>query len=149
MAHIPLNNETDYALTDDMRKDIIRDAQEYFGEHVRSIRVQDGIERHAFNARIGEVRYAFSPQGETRRRTRKTSSNWTTRLRMWTMTRKKISWTMMTMMINGGMWGHEARTSNHSVLPQSPLRGRRPSRRGRGVSAIRPEKAEKGAYGIP
>jgi hypothetical protein len=61
MAHIPLDNETDYALTDDMRKDIIRDAQEYFGEYVRSIRVQDGIERHAFNARTGEGRYAFSP----------------------------------------------------------------------------------------
>src|SRR6266852_6970615 len=39
-----------------------RDAQEHFGEEVSAIRVQDGIERHAFNARTHEVRYAFSPQ---------------------------------------------------------------------------------------
>jgi hypothetical protein len=44
-----------------MTKQIIRDAQEHFGEDVRSIRVQYGIERHAFNARTHEVRYAFSP----------------------------------------------------------------------------------------
>jgi hypothetical protein len=44
-----------------MTKQIIRDAQEHFGEDVRSIRVQYGIERHAFNARTREVRYAFSP----------------------------------------------------------------------------------------
>src|SRR5262249_50413496 len=40
----------------------IRDAQEHFGEEVRSIRVQSGIARHALNARTREVRYAFSPQ---------------------------------------------------------------------------------------
>src|SRR5215813_14591842 len=62
MASIPIHNETDYALTDDMTQHIIRDAQEYFGEEVRSIRVQSGLERHAFNARTWEVRYAFSPQ---------------------------------------------------------------------------------------
>src|SRR3989441_11287733 len=61
MASIPIHNETEYTLTDDMTKQIIRDAQEHFGEAVRSIRVQYGIERHAFNARTGEVRYAFSP----------------------------------------------------------------------------------------
>ena len=61
MASIPIHNETEYALTDDMTKQIIRDAQEHFGEDVRSIRVQYGIERHAFNARTHEVRYAFSP----------------------------------------------------------------------------------------
>lgn len=61
MASIPIHNETDYTLTDDMTKQIIRDAQEHFGEDVRSIRVQYGIERHAFNARTHEVRYAFSP----------------------------------------------------------------------------------------
>ncbi len=33
---------------------------EYF-ESVNAIRIQYGIERHAFNARSGEVRYAFSP----------------------------------------------------------------------------------------
>jgi hypothetical protein len=45
-----------------MMQQIIRDAQEHFGEEVRSIRVQSGIERHALNARTREVRYAFSPQ---------------------------------------------------------------------------------------
>jgi len=45
-----------------MTQQIIRDAQEHFGEEVRAIRVQSGIERHAFNARTHEVRYAFSPQ---------------------------------------------------------------------------------------
>jgi len=62
MASIPIHNETDYTLTDDMTQQIIRDAQEHFGEEVRAIRVQAGIERHAFNARTHEVRYAFSPQ---------------------------------------------------------------------------------------
>jgi hypothetical protein len=62
MASIPIHNETDYPLTDDMMQQIIRDAQEHFGEEVRSIRVQSGIERHALNARTREVRYAFSPQ---------------------------------------------------------------------------------------
>jgi len=59
---IPIHNETDYTLTDDMAQQIIRDAQEHFGEEVRSIRVQSGIERHALNARTWEVRYAFFPQ---------------------------------------------------------------------------------------
>jgi len=62
MASIPIHNETDYTLTDEMTKQIIRDAQEHFGEEVRAIRVQSGIARHAFNARTHEVRYAFSPQ---------------------------------------------------------------------------------------
>src|SRR5438094_10500375 len=62
MASIPIHNETDYLLTNDMTQQIIRDAQEHFGEEVRAIRVQAGIERHAFNARTHEVRYAFSPQ---------------------------------------------------------------------------------------
>jgi hypothetical protein len=62
MASIPIHNETDYMLTDDMTQQIIRDAQEHFGEEVRSIRVQSGLERHALNARTREVRYAFSPQ---------------------------------------------------------------------------------------
>ena len=62
MASIPIHNETDYTLTDDMTQQIIRDAQEHFGEEVRSIRVQSGLERHALNARTWEVRYAFFPQ---------------------------------------------------------------------------------------
>ena len=62
MASIPIHNETDYTLTDDMTQHIIRDAQEHFGEEVHAIRVQSGLERHALNARTREVRYAFSPQ---------------------------------------------------------------------------------------
>ena len=62
MARIPIQNETAYTLTDDMMQHIVRDAQEHFGEEVRAIRVQSGIERHALNARTREVRYAFSPQ---------------------------------------------------------------------------------------
>src|SRR5262252_4413302 len=62
MASIPIHNETDYPLTDDMTQQIIRDAQEHFGEEVRAIRVQSGLERHALNARTWEVRYAFFPQ---------------------------------------------------------------------------------------
>jgi hypothetical protein len=62
MASIPIQNETDYTLTEVMTQQIIRDAQEHFGEEVHAIRVQSGIERHAFNARTREVRYAFSPQ---------------------------------------------------------------------------------------
>ena len=61
MAGMPIHNETDYPLTDNMRQHIIRDVHEYFGGQVRSIRVQYGIARHAFNARTREVRYAFSP----------------------------------------------------------------------------------------
>jgi hypothetical protein len=42
MASIPIQNETDYTLTDDMMQQIIRDTHEHFGEEVRSIRVQAG-----------------------------------------------------------------------------------------------------------
>jgi hypothetical protein len=61
MPDIPIHNETEYSLTASMLDQIKRDAMEYFGESVHSIRVQYGIERHAFNAKTGEVRYAFSP----------------------------------------------------------------------------------------
>lgn len=61
MPDIPIHNETEYSLTASILDQIKRDAMEYFGESVHSIRVQYGIERHAFNARTGEVRYAFSP----------------------------------------------------------------------------------------
>jgi len=63
MASMPIHNETDYPLTDNMRQHIISDIHEHFGGQVRSIRVQYGIARHAFNARTREVRYAFSPTG--------------------------------------------------------------------------------------
>jgi hypothetical protein len=62
MADIPIHNETDYALTEAMTQEILRDAQEHFGEGIRAIRVQAGLQRHALNARTREVRYAFSPQ---------------------------------------------------------------------------------------
>src|SRR5882724_3656469 len=62
MVHIPIHNETTYTLTDLMTLEILRDAHDHFGEEVRSIRVQSGIARHAFNARTREVRYAFFPQ---------------------------------------------------------------------------------------
>ena len=61
MPDIPIHNETEYSLTATMCEQITRDALEHFGESVRSIRVQYGIDRHAFNARTGEIRYAFSP----------------------------------------------------------------------------------------
>jgi hypothetical protein len=61
MPDLPIHNETEYSLTTTMCEQIVRDALEYFGESVRSIRVQYGIDRHAFNARTGEMRYAFSP----------------------------------------------------------------------------------------
>jgi len=56
MARMPIHNETDYPLTDNMCQHIIRDVHEYFGAQVCSIRVQYGIARHAFNARTREVR---------------------------------------------------------------------------------------------
>jgi hypothetical protein len=61
MVNIPIANETPYTLTDAMRQDILRDAHEHFGDEVRSIRVQEGLERHVFNARTHQVRYAFAP----------------------------------------------------------------------------------------
>ena len=61
MSDIPIQNETEYTLPPPILEQIKRDALEYFGESVNAIRVQYGIERHAFNAKSGEVRYAFSP----------------------------------------------------------------------------------------
>lgn len=61
MSDIPIQNETEYTLPSSILDQIKRDALEYFGESVNAIRIQYGIERHAFNARSGEVRYAFSP----------------------------------------------------------------------------------------
>ncbi len=61
MTAIPIHNETNYSLTTSILNQIERDAIEYFGESIQAIRIQYGIERHAFNAKTGEVRYAFSP----------------------------------------------------------------------------------------
>jgi hypothetical protein len=62
MADMPIHNDTDYVLTEAMTQDILRDAQEHFGETIRAIRVQAGLQRHTLQARTQEVRYAFSPQ---------------------------------------------------------------------------------------
>lgn len=62
MASISVENETTYTVTDTIAQHIRLDAQEHFGDAVRAIRVQEGIARHAFNVRTGEVRYAFSPR---------------------------------------------------------------------------------------
>jgi hypothetical protein len=61
MVSIPIENETPYTLTDAMRQAILHDAHEHFGDEVHSIRIQEGLERHVFNARTHQVRYAFSP----------------------------------------------------------------------------------------
>jgi hypothetical protein len=61
MSDIPIQNETEYTLPSSILEQIKRDALEYFGESINAIRIQYGIERHAFNAKSGEVRYAFSP----------------------------------------------------------------------------------------
>jgi hypothetical protein len=61
MSDIPIQNETEYTLPPSILDQIKRDALEYFGESINAIRIQYGIARHAFNARSGEVRYAFSP----------------------------------------------------------------------------------------
>ena len=58
---VTIENETEYSLSATVLNQIERDALEYFGDYVNRIRIQYGIERHAFNARTGEVRYAFSP----------------------------------------------------------------------------------------
>src|SRR5262245_60567663 len=47
LANIPIHNETDYTLTNEMAAQISRDAQEHFGEEISAIRVQSGLERHA------------------------------------------------------------------------------------------------------
>ena len=56
MARMPIHNETDYPLMDNMCQHIICDVHEHFGAQIHSIRVQYGIARHAFNARTREVR---------------------------------------------------------------------------------------------
>ena len=62
MASIAVQNETIYTVTDTIAQHIRLDVQEHFGDAVRAIRVQEGLARHAFNVRTGEVRYAFSPR---------------------------------------------------------------------------------------
>jgi hypothetical protein len=61
ITNIPIHNETDYALTEAMTQDILRDAQEHFGDAIRAIRVQSGLQRHAWNARTHEMQ--TTPRG--------------------------------------------------------------------------------------
>lgn len=62
MPDIPIHNETGYDLTPPILARIEREAIDYFGDAIRVIRVQSGIERLAFNARTGELCYAFFPK---------------------------------------------------------------------------------------
>jgi hypothetical protein len=59
------------------------------------------------------------------------------------MTRKKMFYTMMTMMMNGGMLGHETRTSNLSLLPSSPYAGVGPAGEAEGHRLSVPRKSRK------
>ena len=61
MPDIPIENETNVELTSFILHQIQREATEYFGESIRAIRVQQGTQRHRFNAKTGEVRFAFFP----------------------------------------------------------------------------------------
>ena len=59
MHEILIYNETDYDLPIWVINQIKSDAIEYFGDAVHTIRIRSGIERHAFNAKTCEVRFAF------------------------------------------------------------------------------------------
>lgn len=59
MEEILIQNETDFDLPAWVIDKIKLDVIEYFGDSVRTIRIQSGIERHAFNAKTCEVRFAF------------------------------------------------------------------------------------------
>lgn len=59
MHDILIYNETDYNLPTWVINQIKSDAIEYFGDGVHIIRIRSGIERHAFNAKTREVRFAF------------------------------------------------------------------------------------------
>lgn len=59
MHDILIFNETDYDLPSWVIDLIKSDAIEYFGDAVHTIRIRSGIERHTFNAKTREVRFAF------------------------------------------------------------------------------------------
>jgi hypothetical protein len=61
MGYIFIHNETGYDLSPLMLDQIKSEAIEHFGDRVAAIRLQLDIERHAFNTRTSEVRFAFSP----------------------------------------------------------------------------------------
>lgn len=59
MSDIPVHNETGTDLPPWILAQIKAEMIEYFGESIHAIRVQAGIQRHAYNAKTHEVRYAF------------------------------------------------------------------------------------------
>jgi hypothetical protein len=61
MPDIPIHNETGYDLSPLILEHIKFESIEQFGERIADIRVQLDIERHAFNTKTREVRFAFSP----------------------------------------------------------------------------------------
>ena len=59
MSDLPIHNETGAYLPDWILAQIKAEMIEYFGESIQAIRIQAGIQRHAYNAKTREVRYAF------------------------------------------------------------------------------------------
>src|SRR5688572_30208482 len=59
MSDIPVYNETGTDLPPWILAQIKAEMIEYFGESIHAIRIQAGIQRHAYNAKTHEVRYAF------------------------------------------------------------------------------------------
>jgi len=59
MNDIPVYNETGTDLPPWILSQIKAEMIEYFGESIHAIRIQAGIQRHAYNAKTHEVRYAF------------------------------------------------------------------------------------------
>jgi len=59
MSDLPVYNETGADLPAWILAQIKAEMIEYFGESIQAIRIQAGIQRHAYNAKTREVRYAF------------------------------------------------------------------------------------------
>jgi hypothetical protein len=59
MSDIPVYNETGSDLPAWILAQIKAEMIEYFGESILGIHIQAGIQRHAYNAKTHEVRYAF------------------------------------------------------------------------------------------
>ena len=59
MSDLPIYNETGADLPAWILAQIKAEMIEYFGESIQAIRIQAGIQRHAYNAKTREVRYAF------------------------------------------------------------------------------------------
>ena len=59
MSEIQIFNETGTDLPHWILSQIKAEMIDYFGEAIHTIRIQGGIQRHAYNAKTREVRYAF------------------------------------------------------------------------------------------